>query len=56
MKNLIAAVLLAFISIGAAQAALIDRGGGFIYDDVLDITWTQDDTLSGTGTWASQLS
>jgi len=24
-----------------AQAALIDRGGGFIYDDLLEITWTQ---------------
>ncbi len=42
MKNLIAAVLLAFISIGAAQAALVDRGGGLIYDDALDITWLQD--------------
>ncbi len=27
---------------GAAQAALHDRGGGLIYDDVLDITWLQD--------------
>jgi hypothetical protein len=26
---------------GAAQAALVDRGGGLIYDDVLDITWLQ---------------
>ncbi len=26
---------------GVAQAALIDRGGGMIYDDVLDITWLQ---------------
>ena len=26
----------------AAQAALIDRGNSFIYDDVLNITWTQD--------------
>lgn len=26
----------------SAQAALIDRGGGMIYDDVLDITWLQD--------------
>ena len=24
------------------QAALIDRGNGLIYDDVLDITWLQD--------------
>jgi hypothetical protein len=26
---------------GAAQAALVDRGGGLIYDDVLNITWLQ---------------
>jgi len=26
----------------ASQAALIDRGGGLIYDDVLDVTWLQD--------------
>ena len=27
---------------GTSQAALIDRGGGLIYDDVLDVTWLQD--------------
>lgn len=27
---------------GDAEAALIDRGSGLIYDDVLDITWLQD--------------
>jgi hypothetical protein len=27
---------------GAALAALHDRGGGLIYDDVLDVTWLQD--------------
>ncbi len=27
---------------GAAQAALHDRGGGLIYDDVLEITWLWD--------------
>jgi len=36
----------------AAQAALIDRGNGLIYDDVLNITWTQNANLWGqTGTW-----
>ncbi len=29
-------------SSGAAQAALFDRGGGLIYDDVLNVTWLQD--------------
>ena len=38
-RCLLAAGLLAS---GAAQAALFDRGGGLIYDDVLDITWLQD--------------
>ncbi len=27
---------------GAANAVLIDRGGGLIYDTVLDVTWLQD--------------
>lgn len=41
-----------------AQAALIDRGGGFIYDDVLDITWLQDASYGNTGamTWANAIS
>ncbi len=38
-----------------AQATLMDRGGGFIYDDVLDITWTQDAGLSGANTWDNQV-
>ncbi|MDP6616820.1 MAG: DUF1566 domain-containing protein [Gammaproteobacteria bacterium] len=53
MKNLIAAVLL--LACGSAQAALIDRGSGFIYDDVLDITWTQDANINGQDTWANQV-
>lgn len=47
-----AALLLAS---AAAQAALIDRGGGFVYDDVLDITWTQVANINGLDTWANQL-
>lgn len=39
-----------FLSINA-EAILIDRGGGLIYDDVLDITWLQDAGLGGNGTW-----
>ncbi len=34
--------LLALGFAGAAQAALHDRGGGLIYDDVLEITWLKD--------------
>jgi hypothetical protein len=41
--------LLASLAVsGAAQAHLIDRGGGLIYDDVLDITWLQNANLFKT--------
>ncbi len=33
---------------GAAQATLIDRGGGLIYDDVLNLTWLQDANYAKT--------
>lgn len=43
------AILLAGLLItGSAQAALIDRGGGLIYDDVLNITWLQDANYAKT--------
>ena len=32
----------------STQAALIDRGNGLIYDNVLNVTWMQDVALSGT--------
>ena len=41
------ALLLIFGLTAAAQAALIDRGGGLIYDDALDITWLQDANYAG---------
>lgn len=37
-----ASALSALLATGEAQATLFDRGGGMIYDDVLDITWLQD--------------
>ena len=33
---------LASASVGNASAGLVNRGGGMIYDDVLNITWLQD--------------
>lgn len=42
----IAAVLSAGMS--PAGAALFDRGGGMIYDDVLDITWLKDANYAQT--------
>jgi PEP-CTERM motif len=58
-------VILMFFGIaGVASAALIDRGGGLIYDDFLEITWLQDanygagsayddgiDNMDGKMTW-----
>lgn len=38
----LASLTLGLILALAAQATLIDRGGGLIYDDVLNITWLQD--------------
>ena len=62
-------VLVAGLS-GAAQAALVDRGGGLIYDTDLDVTWLADAnyaktsgydadglmTWAAANTWAAQLS
>lgn len=38
---------------GAAGAGLIDRGGGLIYDDVLNITWLQDANYAFTSGYAA---
>lgn len=47
-KLLIQTLLTGLTLSGAAQAALIDRGGGLIYDDVLNITWLQDANYAKT--------
>ena len=44
-------VSLAFTSY--AQAAFINRGGGMIYDDILDITWLQDANYAMTSGYDS---
>jgi len=36
------------LSSGAAQAALQDRGGGLLYDTVLNVTWLQDANYAKT--------
>jgi hypothetical protein len=41
LKTCVAAVTMVALS-GAAQAALIDRGGGLIYDTTRNITWLAD--------------
>lgn len=48
MKAKWAALLTTIALAGPAQAALINRGGGMVYDSDLDITWLQDWNLSRT--------
>src|SRR5688500_2808181 len=51
LKNsriVLSAVALVGFGAGTAQAALIDRGGGLIYDTVLDVTWMQDALYAST--------
>ncbi len=69
-KPPILALLAGLALSGAAQATLIDRSGGMIYDDVLKITWLQDANYAKTSgydadgrmnwadanTWAANLS
>ncbi|MCU0842082.1 MAG: DUF1566 domain-containing protein [Thiobacillaceae bacterium] len=47
-KPLILALLAGLAASGGAQAALHDRGGGLIYDDVLNVTWLQDANYAKT--------
>lgn len=57
------------LGVGSASAALFDRGGGLLYDNVLNVTWLQDAnfaktsgydadgrmTWSAANTWAANL-
>jgi hypothetical protein len=47
LKNIVAVVAIASV-VGNAQAALFDRGGGLLYDDVLKVTWLQDASYAKT--------
>jgi hypothetical protein len=49
VKHLITSLVLCVLGTGASQAALIDRGGGLIYDDVTNLTWLQDANYAVTG-------
>ncbi len=48
MKRVLTLAVLLFVSIGSSHGALVDRGGGLIYDDVLDVTWLQDANYAQT--------
>lgn len=52
-KNAVGMVLAGMLASGGAQAALIDRGGGLIYDNVLNITWLQDANYARTSGYAT---
>lgn len=54
-RTIFASLICALLPAGAptANAALLDRGGGLIYDTVLDITWLQDANTGGNRTWAA---
>jgi len=45
--------VLVFCLAGVSNAILIDKGGGLIYDDVLDITWLQDVNYAKTSGYDS---
>ncbi len=58
MKKLFACLLAVVLVIGimeTANSALFDRGGGLIYDDVLNITWLQDANYAITSGYTSTL-
>ena len=48
MKRILATALLCGLTMSSAHAALVDRGGGMIYDDVLMITWLKDANYAKT--------
>ncbi len=47
-KNVVGALVLCGFTVGPAQAALENRGGGMIYDTVLNVTWLQDANYAKT--------
>lgn len=62
MKKVSAVLSLFVLLSGTSQAALVDRGGGLIYDTDLNITWLKNANLSGgmkswvdANTWANDL-
>lgn len=49
MKNKVLPLIVALLTLSTANAnaALIDRGDGLIYDTVLDVTWLQNANMAG---------
>jgi MYXO-CTERM domain-containing protein len=52
LKTWVAAASMVALS-GAAQAALVDRGGGMIYDTTRNITWLANMNVNGLMNWGT---
>jgi hypothetical protein len=50
---IVKSLALSLFGVGVSQAALIDRGGGLIYDDVKNITWLQDANYASTSGYSA---
>src|SRR5258705_11178167 len=56
LTTLVAGALAVLLFAVNAQAILIDRGNGLIYDSTNNISWIQDADVSGQRTWDNQVS
>jgi hypothetical protein len=52
-KHLLTLALLASLTTNSAQALLIDRGNGLLYDNVLKVTWLQDANYAQTSGYSA---
>ena len=48
LLRVLAGIAIYILEANTASAALTDRGGGLIYDDVLNVTWLQNANLSAS--------
>ena len=48
LNGLLCSGLLSLGLVSTAEATLIDRGGGLIYDTVLDVSWLRDANYAET--------
>lgn len=55
LSGILSAIVFVFCVAGTANAVLIDRGVGMIYDSDQDITWLQDAGMGGKMTWSSAI-
>src|SRR3989344_6138087 len=55
IKTLVFGLGLACVSANTAQASLVDRGGGLIYDTDLNVTWLSNANVNGLMTWGNAM-